>query len=397
MTEVSRRLLLAIAVGLTTTPARAEKNYGPGVSDGEIKIGQTMPYSGPASAYGTAGRVAQAYFAMINDHGGVNGRKIRLISLDDGYSPPKTIEQVRKLVEEENVLLIYNPLGTASNSAIQKYLNRKQVPQLFLSSGSSRFNDPQNFPWTMGWLPNYVVEGRTAVTFLTKGRPNAKIAVLYQNDDLGKDYLRGIHDGLGDKARSMIVAQSSYEVTDATIDSQVISLRASGADIFLNVSTAKFAAQAIRKVHDLGWKPQHYVISLSSSIGSVLRPAGFDRAAGIISGAILRDPADPDTMKGAAYADYVAFLRKYYPEGDPTDISNVTGYSVAQTFVQVLKQAGDNLTRANVMREAANLRDFAPPMLLPGLTINTGPADYQPLKSIRLVRFENEHWSLIDE
>jgi len=394
---IFRATAISIATGclFISQVSMAQPKYGPGVTDTEIKIGQTMPYSGPASAYGTAGRAEAAYFSMLNEQGGINGRKIKLISLDDGYSPPKTVEQIRKLVEEEKVLLIFNPLGTAPNSAIQKYLNQKRVPQLFLSSGATRFNDPKNYPWTMGWLPNYIVEGRAATQFMTKGRPDAKIAVLYQNDDLGKDYLRGIREGLGERAKSMIVAEASYEVTDATVDSQIIALK--GADTFMNLATAKFAAQAIRKVHDLGWKPNHYVISLSSSIGSVLRPAGFEQSAGIFSGAIFRDPSDPETMKTKAYNDYVAFMRKYLPDGDPTDLSNVTGYSIAQTFVQVLRQAGENLTRENIMREAANLKDLALPMLLPGLSISTGPSDYEPLKAIRPVRFDAGRWSLIEE
>jgi branched-chain amino acid transport system substrate-binding protein len=380
-----------LVAGALSQAALAQPKYGPGASDTEIKIGQTMPYSGPASSYGTAGRTQAAYFAMLNEQGGVNGRKIRLISLDDGYSPPKTVEQVRKLVEEDRVLLIFNPLGTAPNSAIQKYLNQKRVPQLFLSSGASRFNDPRNYPWTMGWLPNYVVEGSAAIRFMTKGRSDARIAVLYQNDDLGKDYLRGFRDGLGERAKSMIVAEASYEVTDATVDSQVISLK--GADTFMNVATAKFAAQAIRKVYDLGWKPSQYVISLSASIGSVLRPAGFDRSEGIFSGALFRDPSDPEMAGSPGVVEYLAFMKKHYPEGDPADLSNITGYSIAQTFVQVLRQAGSDLTRENVMREAANLHDLALPMLLPGLTINTGPSDYQPLKSIVPVRFGAGRWS----
>lgn len=382
-------LSLLVSVGLTSMVV-AQPKYGPGASDTEIKIGQTMPYSGPASSYGTAGRTQAAYFAMLNERGGINGRKIRLISLDDGYSPPKTVEQVRKLVEEEQVLLIFNPLGTAPNSAIQKYLNQKRVPQLFLSSGASRFNDPKTFPWTMGWLPNYVVEGSTAVRFMTRGQPNAKVAVLYQNDDLGKDYLRGFREALGARARSVIVGEASYEVTDATVDSQVIALK--GADIFMNVATAKFAAQAIRKVSDLGWHPSRYVISLSASIGSVLRPAGLDRSEGIVSGALFRDPSDPDMAGDPGVVDYVAFMKKHYPEGDPADLSNITGYSIAQTFAQVILQAGDDLTRENVMRQAAGLRNLTLPMLLPGLAINTAADDYQPLKALAPVRFDGRRW-----
>jgi branched-chain amino acid transport system substrate-binding protein len=370
--------------------AVAQPKYGPGVSDTEIKIGQTMPYSGPASSYGTAGRTQMAFFAMINEQGGINGRKIRLISLDDGYSPPKTVEQVRKLVEEEKVLLIFNPLGTATNSAVQRYLNQKRVPQLFLSSGASRFNDPKAYPWTMGWLPNYVTEGSAAVRFMVKGKPDARIAVLYQNDDLGKDYLRGFREGLGEKARSMIVAEASFETTDPTVDSQVISLK--GADVFMNVATAKFAAQAIRKAYDLDWRPRQYVISLSASIGTVLRPAGFERADGIFSGALFRDPTDPEMANDRGVLEYLAFMKKYYSDGDPADLSNITGYSIAQTFMQVLRQAGDDLTRENIMREAANLRDLSLPMLLPGLTISTSPTDYQPLKSIKPVRFGDGRW-----
>jgi ABC-type branched-subunit amino acid transport system substrate-binding protein len=392
-----KALMVLLGLALAMPAAAAEKKYGPGVTDTEIKIGQTMPYSGPASAYGTIGRSEAAYFAMINDQGGINGRKINLISLDDGYSPPKTVEQVRRLVESDNVLAIFNPLGTAANSAIQKYLNVKKVPQLFLSSGSSRFNDPEHFPWTMPWLPSYAAEGRSAIEFIMKQRPNAKIAVLYQNDDLGKDYLRGIHEALGDKAKSVIVAEKSYEVTDPTVDSTIITLMDSGADTFVNISIPKFAAQAIRKAYDIGWKPYQFVASIGSSISSVMVPAGVERSTGIITGAYVRDPTDPTAQKTKEFADWVAFMKKYYPDGDLKDLNNVIGYSIAQTFVQVLKQAGDNLTRENIMKEAANLRELVLPMVAPGLVINTGPKDYQPLEATRFMRFDGEHWVLLDD
>jgi ABC-type branched-subunit amino acid transport system substrate-binding protein len=389
----TRRAVMLTAAALCLVAAQAaEAADPPGVTATEIKIGQTMPYSGPASSYGTIGKVEQAYFKMINEQGGVNGRKINLISLDDGYSPPKTVEQTRKLLESEGVLLIFDPLGTAPNSAIQKYLNSKKVPQLFISSGSSRFNDPKQFPWTMPWLPSYEAEGYDFGAYLLKNKPAAKIAILYQNDDIGKDYIHGVERALGDKAAKMIVAKASYEVTDPTVESQVVTLQGSGADTLISVATPKFAAQAIRKIHDIGWKPLHLTSDIGSSIGAVLKPAGVEKAVGMITGAYVRDPTDPATQATDGYKAWLAFMKQYYPDGDTTDLNNVIGYSIAQTLVQTLKQCGNDLSRENVMREAANLHDLVLPMVMPGLVINTSPTDYQPLKSVRLMRFDGEHW-----
>src|SRR6185312_5402465 len=362
----TRRAVMLTAVALCLVAAHgAEAADPPGVTATEIKLGQTMPYSGPASSYGTIGKVEQAYFKMLNEQGGVNGRKINLISLDDGYSPPKTVEQTRKLVEREGVLLIFDPLGTAPNSAIQKYLNSKKVPQLFISSGSSRFNDPKQFPWTMPWLPSYEAEGYDFGAYVLKNRPSAKIGILYQNDDIGKDYIHGVERALGDKAEKMIVAKASYEVTDPTVESQVVTLQGSGADTLISVATPKFAAQAIRKIHDMGWKPLHLTSDIGSSIGAVLKPAGVEKAIGMITGAYVRDPTDPATQATDGYKAWLAFMKKYYPEGDTTDLNNVIGYSIAQTLVHTLKQCGNDLSRENVMRQAASLHDLVLPMVMP--------------------------------
>ncbi len=392
-------LAAAASLALDALPRLgAAADAPPGVTDKEILIGQTMPYSGPASSYGTIGKVEQAYFRMVNEQGGVNGRQIKLLSVDDGYSPPKTVEQVRKLVEQDRVLLIFDPLGTAPNTAIQKYLNGKKVPQLFISSGSSRFNDPKEFPWTMPWLPSYEAEGYDFGRYIAHAKPDAKIAVLYQNDDIGKDYLHGIDRALGaDKAAKMVVAKASYEVTDSTVDSQVLSLQASGADTLVMVATPKFAAQTIRKVSEIGWKPLFLASNIGSSIGTVLQPVGVEKAVGMITGAYVRDPTDPTTQATDGYKQYAAFMAKYYPDGDITDFNNAIGYSIAQTLVLTLKQAGDDLSRENVMRQAASLKDVVLPMVQPGLVINTSPTDFQPLKSVRLMRFDGEHWVIMPE
>ena len=382
----------SIAIGLAfATSAVAQKKYDPGASDTEIKIGQTMPYSGPVSAYGTIGKVEAAYFKMINDGGGVNGRKINLISLDDAYSPPKTVEMVRRLVEQDEVLLVFQSLGTAHNSAVQKYLNTKKVPQLFVATGATRWNDPQGNPWTMGWQPNYQTETTIYAKHILKEKPNAKIGVLYQNDDYGKDYLKGLKDGLGDKAK-MIVAEVSYEVSDPTIDSQIVQLQGSGADVLVNITTPKFAAQAIRKAYDIGWKPLHYLNNVSIAVGSVLTPAGLDKSVGLISTAYFKDPTDTQWASDASIAEWTAFMKKYYPDGSLIDATNVYGYTVAQTMVQVLKQCGDNLTRENVMKQAASLTDFAPNTLLPGIKINTGAKDFAPIEGVQLMKFDGKSW-----
>ena len=382
----------AVALAVAATPAAAQKKYDPGASDTEIKIGQTMPYSGPASAYGTIGKAEAAYFKMINEQGGINGRKINFISLDDAYSPPKTVEMVRRLVEQDEVLLVFQTLGTPSNTAIQKYMQAKKVPQLFVATGATKWNDPAGNPWTMGWQPNYQTETTIYAKHILKEKPNAKIAVLYQNDDYGKDYLKGLKDGLGDKAKSMIVAEVSYEVSEPTVDSQIVQLQGSGADVFVNITTPKFAAQAIRKAFDIGWKPVHYLNNVSVGVGSVLTPAGLDKSVGLISTAYLKDPVDTQWASDKAILDWTAFMKKHYPEGSLIDNTNVYGYTVAQTLVQVLKQCGDNLTRENVMKQAASLKDFAPDTMLPGIKMNTGPKDFAPIESVQLMRFDGKTW-----
>jgi branched-chain amino acid transport system substrate-binding protein len=382
----------AVALALAAAPAAAQKKYDPGASDTEIKIGQTMPYSGPASAYGTIGKSEAAYFKMINEQGGINGRKINFISLDDAYSPPKTVEMVRRLVEQDEVLLVFQTLGTPSNTAIQKYMQAKKVPQLFVATGATKWNDAAGNPWTMGWQPNYQTETTIYAKHILKEKPNAKIGVLYQNDDYGKDYLKGLKDGLGDKAKSMIVAEVSYEVSDPTVDSQIVQLQGSGADVLVNITTPKFAAQAIRKAFDIGWKPVHYLNNVSTQIGSVLTPAGLEKSVGLISTAYIKDPLDTQWANDSAILEWTAFMKKYYPDGSLIDNSNVYGYTVAQTLVQVLKQCGDNLTRENVMKQAASLKDFSPNTLLPGIKINTGAKDFAPIESVQLMRFDGKSW-----
>ncbi len=356
-----------------------------------------MPYSGPASAYGAIGKAELAYFEMINQHGGVNGRKIRLISLDDGYSPPKTVEQVRKLVEEDAVLAIFSPLGTPPNTAIHKYLNAKKVPQILLHSSANKWNDPTNFPWTMAWPPNSHTETQFYGKYLLEQRPNAKVAALYQNDDYGKDLLKGLRDALGAKADQMIVATASYEVTDPTVDSQIVSLQASGADTFFNFSTPKFAAQAIRKAYDIGWRPLEFVPYPASSVGAVLTPAGPEKAVGIITGGFVKDPADPRWKSDPAFQEWLAWMKKYYPEGDVTDQLNVWGYLTAQVMVRILTQCGDDLTRENLMRQATGVKNLELPMYLPGIKLNTNPTDYQLIKQMQLMRFDGKKWVLFGE
>ena len=391
---LSRKHFLAASLALgMAAPVTAQKKYDPGATDTEIKIGQTMPYSGPASAYGTIGKVQAAYFRMLNDHGGINGRKIVFISLDDGYSPPKTVEMVRRLVEQDEVLFMLGTLGTPSNTAIHKYMNTKKVPHLFLATGASKWNDAKNFPWTMGFNPNYQSEGKLYALDILKTRPNARIAVLYQNDDYGKDYLKGFKEGLGDKGKSMIVAEQTYEVTDPTVDSQIVTLKGSGADTFFNITTPKFAAQAIRKVDEVGWKPVHYLNQVSASVGSVLRPAGLDKSVGLVSMHYIKDPTDPVWQNDPVMNDYFAFLKKYAPDVGMDESLGTNGYAVAQLITQVLKQAGDNLTRENVMKQAASLKNFQVPMAIPGILANTGPDDFAPFKTMQLVRFDGKTWA----
>jgi branched-chain amino acid transport system substrate-binding protein len=386
-----------VVLALAALPAQAQKKYDPGATDTEIKIGGIMPYSGPASAYGTIGKASAAYFKKINDEGGINGRKINFISVDDGYSPPKAVEMARRLVEQDQVLFIFNSLGTPSNSAIHKYMNAKKVPQLFVATGASKWNDAKNFPWTMGWQPNYQTEGTIYAKHILQTKPDAKIAVLYQNDDYGKDYLKGFVDGLGAKAKSMIVAKASYETSDPTVDSQIVQLQGSGANVFFNITTPKFAAMAIRKAYDIGWKPVQYLNNVSASIGSVLAPAGLEKSVGIISTQYLKDPLDDRWKHEKSMEDWYAFMAKYYPDGNLKDASNVFGYAVAQTLVQVLKQCGDNLTRANVMKQAANLRDWRPDILLPGIQINTSATDFAPIEAEQLVRIDGKEYARFGE
>ena len=385
----SAALVILAASG---SAALAQKKYDVGATDTEIKIGNIMPYSGPASSYGVIGKTEDAYFRKINAEGGINGRKINFISYDDGYSPPKTVEQARKLVESDEVLFIFNSLGTPPNSAIHKYMNEKKVPQLFIATGATKWNDPKNFPWTMGWQPNYQSEARIYAKYILRERPNAKIAVLYQNDDYGKDYLKGFKDGLGDKAASMIVAEESYETSEPTIDSHIVKLKASGADVFFNASIPKFAAQAIRKVSEIEWKPLHLLNNVSASIGATIQPAGFDRSQGIVSSAYIKDPTDPQWKDDPGMKTFNAFLDKYFPEANRTDANVIYGYTVAQTMVHVLQACGDNLTRENVMKQAASIRGLELDGLLPGVKINTGATDFAPVEQLQLETFEGDTW-----
>jgi branched-chain amino acid transport system substrate-binding protein len=383
-----------ILVVVTGSSALAQKKYDAGATATEIKIGNIMPYSGPASAYGVLGRTEAAYFRKINAEGGINGRKINFISYDDAYSPPKAVEQARKLVESDEVLLIFSALGTPSNTAIQKYMNARKVPQLFVASGATKWNDPQNFPWSIGWSPNYQNEARIYARYILKERPNARVAVLYQNDDYGKDYLKGLKDGLGDKAASMIVGEDAYDVFETTIDSHVVKMKSLNADVFVDVTGPKFAAQAIRKAAEIGWKPLHFLNSVSTSIGAVIKPAGIENARGIISVAFQMDPLDPQWKDDPGMKVFDEFLAKDFPEGNRADSFVVTGFNMAQTLVQVLKQCGDNLTRENVMKEAANLKKFRATNLLPGVTINTSAIDFAPIKQVQLRRFNGDIWEL---
>jgi branched-chain amino acid transport system substrate-binding protein len=392
---IRRRSLMLGAAGAAAAlsrPALAEKKYGPGVTDTEIKIGQTMPYSGNASAYGVAGRAQAAFFRMINEQGGINGRKINLISLDDGYSPPKTVELARQLVERDQVLFLFYPLGTQTNTAIHKYMNQKKVPQLFVATGASKWGDPKHFPWTMGWQPDYHTEGAIYAKHIRETIKDARIAILRQNDDMGNDYLDGFKEGLGEDGQKMIVADATYEVTDPTVDSQILQLRNSNANVFLEITTPKFAAQAIKKVAEVGWKPAHYLVSVAASLGAVIRPAGFQNAQGIITAQYVKDVTDPRWADAPDYIAWKAFMDKWNPTANPLEGSNVTGYASAVTLVQVLKQCGDELTRENVMRQAANLKDLEIPLLLPGIKLNTSPTNFRPIRSVRLAKMVDEHW-----
>ncbi len=393
-----RTMTLVVARALAvagSAPAGAETVVG--VTATEIKIGNTSPYSGNASAYGTIGKAEAAYFQMINEQGGINGRKITFISYDDGYSPPKTVEMVRKLVEQDQVAFLFGTLGTPTNSAIHKYVNQKKVPHLFVETGATKWGDPQHFPWTMGWQPTYQTESKIYAHYIQKNIPDAKIGILYQNDDYGKDYLKGFKDGLGDAAKKMIVLEQSYEVTDATIDSQIVNLKNSGANVFFNITTPKFAAQAIKKSAEIGWKPAHFLNNVSNSVGAVLKPAGLENSKGLISTFYLKDSTDPQWKNDPAMKDWFAFMKKYYPQGDTSDLGNVFGYTIAQGIVHVLKECGNDLSRENIMKQAANIHDLALPLFLPGIKVNTSPTDYYPIEQEQLAKFDGERWALFGE
>jgi branched-chain amino acid transport system substrate-binding protein len=392
--QVSLMAMVAVMVGTACNvhAVAAQKQYGPGASDAAIKIGNIMPYSGPASAYGVIGQTEAAFFKMINDRGGINGRKIDFVSYDDAYSPANTVEQARRLVEDDGVLFIFNSLGTPTNTAIERYMNAKKVPQLFVATGATKWNDPKHFPWTMGWQPSYQAEAQIYAHYLLQHEPHGKIGILYQDDDYGRDYVKGLRDGLA--AKIPVVSEMPYETTDPTVDSQMVSLEVSGADIFFDVTTPKFAAQAIKKAAELRWKPLHILNNVSASVGAVLKPAGLANSQGIISTAYLKDPSDPQWQNDPGFKQWSDFMEKYFPSGDKNNAFTVYGYSVAQTLVQVLKQCGDDLTRDNVIKQAANLRDLHVDMLLPGISINTGPDDYAPIKQLQMMRFTGERWQL---
>ena len=387
-------VLAAITMICTSSVVIAEKKYDTGASDTEIKVGQTMPYSGPASAYATIGRAQAAYVRMLNDNGGINNRKVKLISYDDGYNPAKTVEQVRKLVESDEVLLTFQILGTAPNAAVQKYLNAKHVPQLFAATGATRFTDPQHYPWTMAFNPNYQTEGRIYARYILANHPTAKIGVLYQNDDLGKDYLAGLKDGLGSKAAAMIVAEAAYEPTDPTIESQLVTLKAAGASLLYDITTPKFAAQAIRKTAEMAWQPVHILTINSTSIGGVLTPAGLENSQGIVSVNYGKDPADPTWNNDEGMKKWRTFMEKYYPDGDKNSSFNTYGYATAALLAEVLNKCGDDLTRENIMRQATNLKDVVGDLTLPGMAINTSPTDYRVNKQLQMMRFNGERWEL---
>jgi len=395
---MTRKLIISTAAAaiaaLAVTGMAGAAEYGPGASDTEIKIGNTNPYSGRASAYGTIGKAISAYFDKVNAEGGINGRKITFVSLDDGYNPAKTVEQTRKLVEQEGVLFLFQNLGTPTNSAIHKYVNGKKVPHLFVATGATKWGDPDNFPWTMGWQPSYQTEARIYAKHILDNVADPKIGVLYQNDDYGKDYLKGLRDGLGAKADDLIVSAVSYETSDATVDSQMVQLKESGANVFVNITTPKWASQAIRKANDLGWTPVHFLNNVSTSVTAVLKPAGLDKSKGIISSAYTKNPGDPAMKDDPGYQEWLAWMGKYYPDGNTGSTFNVYGYTVAQTLEQVLRQAGDDLTRENIMRQAASLKNLELPLLLPGVVVDTGPADFRPIERMRLQRFNGTSWEL---
>ena len=396
---MSRRgflLTLVLAFGLAVTSASAPAQT-PGVTANEIKIGNTNPYSGPASAYGTIGKAIGAYFKKVNDEGGINGHKVNYISYDDAYSPPKAVEMVRKLVEQDQVAALFQTLGTPTNSAIHKYVNQQKIPHLFVATGATKWNDPKNYPWTMGWQPNYQTEGHIYAAYILKNIPDAKIGILYQNDDYGKDYRKGLHDGLGDAAKKMIVLEQTYEVTDPTIDSQIVNLKNSGANVFFNVTIPKFAVQAIKKAHDIGWKPTHFLNNVSSSLATVLKPAGLDASKGLITALYMKEITDPQWKNDKGFQDWVAWMKKYYPEGALDDQSNAFGYTAAQAMTQVLRQCGTDFSRQNIMKQAENLKNVEFPLLLPGIKVNTSSTDHAPIEQEQLAKFDGERWVLFGE
>ena len=399
MSKIRRRSLVASATAFAFAPSivRAQKKYDPGVTDKEIKLGHTNPYSGPLSAYGVIGKAEAAYWTMVNDKGGINGRKVNFISYDDGFSPPKTVEMVRKLVEDDHVFAIFQLLGTPTNTVVHKYLNQKKVPQLFVATGASKWGDPKNFPWTMGWQPDYSTEGGIYAKHMLAQHKGEKIGVLWQNDDSGKDYVGGFMKGLGKENEKMVVASVSYEVTDPTVDSQIIQLKNSGATVFFNDAAPKQAAQAIRKVADLGWKPAHYLANVSASVTSVLKPAGLDNSQGIITAAYLKNPTDAQWATSPDFIEWKAWMAKYHPTGNASDSFNAYAYAVSATMHDCLKRCGDDLTRANLMKQAASMKDLVVPMLLPGIKINTSPTDFYPIQSVRLQRFKGETWELFGD
>jgi branched-chain amino acid transport system substrate-binding protein len=398
MSQSKRFVALLLAVGFAlTAPGGAAAQTVVGVTPTEIKIGNTNPYSGPASAYGTIGKALGAYFKKVNDEGGINGRKINYITYDDQYSPPKTVEMIRRLVEQDQVAFVFQPLGTPPNTAIQKYMNQQKVPQLFVATGATKWNDPKNFPWTMGYQPNYQTEGKIYAAHVLKNVPNAKVGVLYQNDDYGKDYLKGFEDGLGEAAKKMIVLKQSYEVTDPTIDSQIVNLKNSGANVFFNITIPKFAVQAIKKANDIGWKPLHFLNNVSSSLGTVLKPAGLEASKDLITTLYMKEITDPKWKNDKGFLDWMAWMKKYYPEGALDDQANAYAYNVAILVAHVIKQCGNDLSRENIMKQAANIKDLELPMLIPGIKVNTSPTDFAPIEQEQLVKFDGEKWAEFGE
>jgi len=393
-----RAFLGGVSAAFLSAPhvARSQKKYDEGASDTEIKIGHTCPYSGPASAYGVNGKAIVAYWDMINDKGGINGRKIKFISLDDGYSPPKTVELIRQLVEQERVLCTHNTLGTACNTAIHKYMNQRKVPHLYLATGASKWGDPKHFPWTMGYQPDYHTEGVIYAKHILANVKDPRIGVLMQNDDYGKDYWDGFKEGLG-KDASKVVKHVTYEINEPTVDSQIIQLKAADANVFFNIATPKFAAQAMRKVADLGWKPVQYLNNVSASVGTVMKPAGFDNVQSVLTAAYVMDPTDPTWANHSDLAEFKAFMAKYHPTAHLADLGNVNGYTVSTLMAETLRRCGDNLTRANVMKQAASFQKFRIPMLLPGITVSTSPTDYYPIQAVQLQRFKGQSWELFGE